>query len=52
MAAMTVVTIDTGDYLIWKYAYDAKGLPQREDCYGKGLELLGRIAYKYEFAEN
>ncbi|WP_423737895.1 hypothetical protein [Chitinophaga caseinilytica] len=52
LAAMTVVTVETGDYLIWKYAYDAKGLPLREDCYGKGLELLGRIAYKYEFAEN
>ncbi|WP_298715684.1 hypothetical protein [Chitinophaga sp.] len=51
VAAMTVVTVETGDYLIWKYTYDAKGLPQREDCYGKGLELLGRIAYKYEFSE-
>lgn len=52
LAAMTVVTVETGDYLIWKYTYDAKGLPQREDCYGKGMELMGRIAYKYDFAEN
>ncbi len=51
LAAMTVVTPETGDYLIWKYSYDEKGLAQREDCYGKGLELLGRIAYKYEFSE-
>ncbi|MGX5819848.1 RHS repeat domain-containing protein [Chitinophaga lutea] len=49
LAQMTVVNAVQGDYLIWRYGYDAKGLPLREDCYGKGNELLGRIAYRYEF---
>lgn len=49
LAQMTVVNIETGDYLIWKYSYDAKGLPDREECYGKGKELLGMVRYTYEF---
>ncbi|WP_162946408.1 hypothetical protein [Chitinophaga barathri] len=49
LAQMTVVNIETGDYLVWKYSYDEKGLPAREDCYGKGKELLGMVRYTYEF---
>lgn len=49
LAQMTVVNVETGDYLVWKYSYNEKGLPQREDCYGKGKELLGMVRYTYEF---
>lgn len=49
LAQMTVINIEKGDYLIWKYSYDEKGLPQREECYGKGQELLGMIRYTYEY---
>ncbi|RPE09164.1 hypothetical protein EGT74_19345 [Chitinophaga lutea] len=49
LAQMTVINIEKGDYLIWKYSYDAKGLPAREECYGKGQELLGMIRYTYEY---
>ncbi len=49
LAQMTVVNIEKGDYLIWKYSYDTKGLPAREECYGKGQELLGMIRYTYDY---
>lgn len=49
VSQMTVINIERGDYLIWKYSYDEKGLPQREDCYGKGNELLGMVRYTYEY---
>ncbi len=49
LAQMTVVNLQTGDYLIWQYRYDEKGLPERENCYGKGKELLGMVRYTYEF---
>ncbi len=49
LSQMTVVNVQTGEYLVWKYSYDAKGLPLREDCYGKGKELLGMVRYTYEF---
>lgn len=49
VSQMTVINIERGDYMIWKYTYDEKGLPQREDCYGKGNELLGMVRYTYEY---
>jgi len=48
LAQMTTVNAETADYTIWKYMYDKAGLPDREECYGKGKELLGMIKYKYE----
>ncbi|MCK7553787.1 hypothetical protein MKQ70_01710 [Chitinophaga sedimenti] len=49
LAQMTTVNATTSDYTVWKYSYDAKGLPLKEDAYAKGNELLGMIRYKYEF---
>lgn len=49
VAQMTVVNIDSGDYLIWKYSYDAKGLPQAEECAGKEKTTLGMVRYTYEY---
>lgn len=49
LTQMTVFNIEQGDYLIWKYSYDEKGLPSREDCFGKGNEQLGMVRYTYEY---
>lgn len=49
LTQMTVVNIESGDYLIWKYSYDEKGLPQREECAGKEKTVLGMIRYTYEY---
>ncbi|UYQ94201.1 hypothetical protein MKQ68_03730 [Chitinophaga horti] len=49
LAQMTTVNATTSDYTVWRYSYDAKGLPLKEDAYAKGNELLGMIRYKYEF---
>lgn len=46
---MTVVNIDSGDYLIWKYSYDDKGLPLAEECSGKEKTTLGMVRYTYEY---
>ncbi|WP_295117382.1 hypothetical protein [uncultured Chitinophaga sp.] len=48
---MTTINATTSDYTVWKYTYDAKGLPQKEECYAKGNELLGMISYRYEYAK-
>jgi YD repeat-containing protein len=49
LSQMTTVNAETSDYTIWKYQYDDKGLPSREECYGKQKALLGIVKYKYEF---
>ncbi|SIN99984.1 RHS repeat domain-containing protein [Chitinophaga niabensis] len=49
LTQMTVVNIQSGDYLIWKYSYDAKGLPQAEECSGKEKTTLGMVRYTYEY---
>lgn len=36
------------NYFIWKYAYDANGLPEIQKCYSKEKRLLGTIQYEYE----
>lgn len=49
LSQMTTVNAERSDYTIWKYHYSDNGLPEREECYGKGKELLGMIRYRYEF---
>ncbi|GAA0552685.1 RHS repeat domain-containing protein [Chitinophaga japonensis] len=49
LVQMTTVNAERSDYTIWRYHYSDNGLPEREECYGKGKELLGMIRYKYEF---
>jgi YD repeat-containing protein len=48
LSKMTTVNMETSSYTIWKYNYLSSGLPDKEECYGKGNELLGIIKYKYE----
>jgi YD repeat-containing protein len=49
LSQMTTVNAETSNYTIWRYQYDANGLPLKEECYGKQKELLGIVKYKYEF---
>jgi len=51
LSQMTVVNAEKSTYTIWKYKYDDKGLPLREECYGKEKELLGLIKYNYDFGQ-
>lgn len=44
---MTTVNAETADYTIWKYFYTPAGLPDKEECYGKGRQLLGMVRYRY-----
>lgn len=37
----------SGDYLIWKYIYNEKGLRTEERCYNKQKRIMGRIEYQY-----
>ena len=36
------------NYVIWKYAYDDKSLPEIQKCFSKEKQLLGTIQYEYE----
>jgi hypothetical protein len=47
LSQMTTVNGQSANYTIWKYSYTVLGLPDKEDCYGKKNELLGRIKYRY-----
>lgn len=49
LSQMTTVNAETSNYTIWKYKYDEKGLPLREECYGKEKALLGLIKYNYDY---
>lgn len=48
VSKMTTVNSETASYTIWKYTYLENGLPDKEECYGKGNELLGIVKYKYD----
>lgn len=49
LAEKTVVTMNTGGYLLWKYHYDEKGLVASEACYGKKEALQGTMEFEYTF---
>lgn len=51
VSKMTTVNSETASYTIWKYTYLANGLPDKEECYGKGKELLGIVKYKYDLQQ-
>lgn len=49
ITVLSTVRYDTKqpDYLIWRYAYDARGLKTKEVLYNKAREFKGRIDYSY-----
>ena len=48
LTQMTQIPIGSSDYLVWKYVYAANGLKEREVCFDKKNQLLGRIEYHYQ----
>ena len=49
IASMLVVP-EGNDYQKWIYEYNDMGLKDKENCFGKGNELLGRIEYEYSYS--
>lgn len=49
LTQMTNIQQGAGDYLIWRYLYDEKGLRTEERGYNKQKKLVGRVEYKYTF---
>lgn len=39
----------SGQYFIWQYEYNEKGLKWKETCRDNERKLVGKIEYKYEF---
>lgn len=44
---MTIVQVLDGNYLIWRYEYDASSLRTKELCYDRTKQLVGSITYDY-----
>ncbi len=40
---------NSDDYLIWRYAYDAKGLKTKEVIFNKQKEQTGKVEYSYTY---
>lgn len=45
---MTQTQSAAANYLIWRYAYNAQGLKQKEMVYNKQKDFLGKIEYNYQ----
>ena len=43
------VPANTGEYIIWRYQFDERGLKTKEAIYNKQKQLTGRIEYQYGF---
>lgn len=41
---------NSDDYLIWRFAYDAKGLKTKEVIFNKQKEQTGKVEYIYSFS--
>ncbi len=49
LVTMVVVPEGSNEYQKWIYEYDERGLKNRESCYTKRKELVGRIEYQYNY---
>ena len=38
----------SADYLVWQYIYNPNGLKQKELCFTKTKQPVGRIEYTYK----
>lgn len=48
VSQMIVVPEGTADYQIWRYIYNAQGLKEKEICYNKQKQLVGKVEYAYQ----
>lgn len=46
---ITTLSTINPDYLIWRYAYDEKGLKTKEVLFNKKKEMTGKIEYGYSY---
>lgn len=46
---IATLSTKTRDYIIWRFAYDSKGLKNKEALFNKQKELTGRIEYNYTY---
>lgn len=46
---IATLSAKTRDYIIWRFAYDSKGLKSKEALFNKQKELTGRIEYTYTY---
>lgn len=49
LSVLLSITEDSKDYQKWYYQYDDKGLREKESCFNKQKQLMGRIEYRYSF---
>lgn len=47
----TVASHNMGNYLIWRYIYNDKGLKTKEALFNKDKQLTGKIDYAYTFSQ-
>jgi hypothetical protein len=48
VSQMTQISLGSGNYFVWKYSYNDKGLKQSESGFDKEKKLIGRVEYSYE----
>jgi hypothetical protein len=48
VSQMTQISLGSGNYFVWKYTYNDKGLKQAESGFDKEKKLVGRVEYTYE----
>jgi antitoxin component YwqK of YwqJK toxin-antitoxin module len=48
VSQMTQISLGSGNYFVWKYTYNDKGLKQSESGFDKDKKLVGRMEYTYE----
>lgn len=48
LAGLTQIPESSGSYLTWNYFYNDNGLKQKELCFDKQKQLVGKIEYTYQ----
>ncbi len=48
LVQFTQIPQGSSDYLTWRYQYNTNGLRQKEICYNKQKQIVGRIEYTYQ----
>lgn len=47
LSQMMQTMAGTSNYLLWKYTYDEKGLKQKDVCFNRYKQQVGRVEYSY-----
>lgn len=49
LVQMTQIPFGSDNYNIWKYYYNQNGLKEKENCYSKKGEIIGKMEYSYSY---